>query len=116
MNSFADAARNGLTPAMLEQILRQVGEERYHSRHPFHHRMVSGALTKLQLQAWALNRYCYQAMIPRKDAMIVARAEDPEFRAEWRRRIEDHDGTTGSDGGIGRWLKLAIGLDLDEGL
>lgn len=116
MSGFADAARNGLTPAALEATLRQVGEERYHNRHPFHHRMMEGALTKAQLQAWALNRYCYQAMIPRKDAMIVARAEDPEFRAEWRRRIEDHDGTTGWDGGIARWLKLATGLGLDEGL
>jgi pyrroloquinoline-quinone synthase len=26
--------------------------------------MVSGALSKGELQAWALNRYCYQAVIP----------------------------------------------------
>ncbi|MEZ2126890.1 MULTISPECIES: pyrroloquinoline-quinone synthase PqqC [unclassified Sinorhizobium] len=116
MSDFAAAARHGLTPAALEATLRHVGEERYHNRHPFHHRMMAGALTKAQLQAWALNRYCYQAMIPRKDAMIVARGEDPEFRAEWRRRIEDHDGTTGWDGGIARWLKLATGLGLEEGL
>ncbi len=81
MSEFADAARNGLTPAALEATLRQVGEERYHNKHPFHHRMMAGALTKAELQAWALNRYCYQAMIPRKDAMIVSRAEDPELRA-----------------------------------
>lgn len=116
MSDFAAAARNGLTPAALEATLRQVGEDRYHNRHPFHHRMMAGALTKAELQAWALNRFCYQAMIPRKDAMIVARAEDPEFRAEWRRRIEDHDGATGWDGGIARWLKLATGLGLDERL
>ena len=29
--------------------------------------MTAGALSKGQLQAWALNRYCYQAIIPRKD-------------------------------------------------
>ncbi|QPB22862.1 pyrroloquinoline-quinone synthase PqqC [Rhizobium sp. 007] len=116
MSEFADAARNGLTPAALEATLRQVGEERYHNKHPFHHRMMAGALTKAELQAWALNRYCYQAMIPRKDAMIVSRAEDPELRAEWRRRIEDHDGVTGWDGGIARWLKLASGLGLNEEL
>jgi len=114
MSGFADAARNGLTAESLEAVLRQVGAERYHDRHPLHHRMVAGEMTKAQLQAWALNRYCYQAMIPRKDATIVARSEDPEFRAEWRRRIEDHDGTTGWDGGISRWLKLATGLGLDE--
>ena len=75
--------------------------------------MTSGALTKRQMQAWALNRYCYQAVIPRKDAMIIARAEDPEFRAAWRKRIEDHDGSDGWNGGIARWLKLATGLGLD---
>lgn len=114
MSDFSDAARNGLTPAALEEVLRQIGSERYHNRHPYHHRMTAGTLTKAELQAWALNRYCYQAMIPRKDATILARAEDPEFRVEWRRRIEDHDGTTGWDGGIARWIKLATGLGLDE--
>lgn len=113
MSDFADAARNGLTPAALEEVLRRIGAERYHNQHPYHHRMTAGTLTKAELQAWALNRYCYQAVIPRKDAMILARAEDPEFRVEWRRRIEDHDGSTGWDGGIARWIKLATGLGLD---
>jgi len=48
--------------------------------------------------------------------MILARAEDPAFRAEWRKRIEDHDGTNGWDGGIARWVKLATGLGLDEAM
>jgi len=99
----------------LEAALRQVGAERYHNRHPYHHRMVAGALSKGELQAWALNRYCYQAVIPRKDAMILARAEDPAFRAEWRKRIEDHDGDDGWSGGIARWLHLATSLGLDAG-
>ena len=33
--------------------LRQVGEERYHHKHPFHLLMHEGKLTKPQLQAWA---------------------------------------------------------------
>ncbi len=114
MTGFADAARNGLSPADLEAVLREVGAQRYHNLHPLHHQMTSGALNRGQLQAWALNRYCYQAVIPRKDATILARAEDPTFRAEWRKRIEDHDGPTGWDGGIARWVKLAAGLGLDE--
>jgi pyrroloquinoline-quinone synthase len=112
VSDFHDAARNGLTAHELEAVLRQVGTERYHNRHPFHHRMTQGSLTKGQMQAWALNRYCYQSVIPRKDAMILARAEDPAFRAEWRKRIEDHDGADGWNGGIARWLKLATGLGL----
>lgn len=116
MNEFSGAVRNRLSARDLEDVLRQVGASRYHNRHPLHHKMISGELSKAQLQAWALNRYCYQAIIPRKDAMIIARSEDPAFRAEWRKRIEDHDGTDGWNGGIARWIKLATGLGLDREL
>ncbi|HEV2899472.1 MAG TPA: pyrroloquinoline-quinone synthase PqqC [Pseudaminobacter sp.] len=113
MSDFHDAAKDGLTPADLEAVLRQVGAERYHNRHPLHHRMTGGGMSRGELQAWALNRYCYQAVIPRKDAVILARATDPAFRAAWRKRIEDHDGEDGGSGGIARWLHLATSLGLD---
>ncbi|MGH6862512.1 MAG: pyrroloquinoline-quinone synthase PqqC, partial [Phyllobacterium sp.] len=113
MTDFGKVARNGLSAAKLEEVLREVGAARYHNRHPYHHQMVSGGLTKAQMQAWALNRYCYQSVIPRKDAMIIARSRDPAFRAEWRLRIEDHDGKDGWSGGIARWLHLATGLGLE---
>ncbi|QPC95379.1 pyrroloquinoline-quinone synthase PqqC [Mesorhizobium sp. INR15] len=113
MSDFHRAAKGGLSAIKLEALLRQVGAERYHHRHPFHQKMISGALSKTEMQAWALNRFCYQAVIPRKDAMILARAEDPAFRAAWRRRIEDHDGADGWSGGIKRWLHLATSLGLD---
>jgi len=91
-----------------------IGEERYHHRHPFHTLMHEGALTRGQLQAWALNRYYYQSNIPRKDAALLARTDDHAFRAVWRKRLLDHDGD-GPDcdpGGIEKWLKLveATGL------
>ena len=47
---------------------------------------------KGQVQAWALNRYYYQAMIPLKDASLIARCDDPALRREWRKRLIDHDG------------------------
>jgi len=113
VSDFHDAAKGGLSSTELEAALRQVGAERYPNRHPFHHEMTKGALSKGQMQAWALNRYCYQVVIPRKDAMILARAEDPAFRAAWRKRIEDHDGEYDWNGGIARWLHLATSLGLD---
>ncbi|MBS3648340.1 pyrroloquinoline-quinone synthase PqqC [Pseudaminobacter sp. 19-2017] len=113
MTEFSEAAKIGLSPSGLEVVLRQVGAERYHNRHPYHQRMVNGDLTRGELQAWALNRYCYQAMIPRKDAIILARSEDPALRAAWRLRIEDHDGEDGWSGGIAKWLHLATSLGLD---
>jgi pyrroloquinoline-quinone synthase len=102
-----------LKPRELEALLLQVGHERYHINHPFHALMVQGKLTKGQMQAWALNRYCYQAAIPRKDAIILSRLEQPELRVAWRERIIDHDGDGVKPGGIERWLKLATGLGLD---
>jgi len=103
-----------LTMDELRAALRQVGEERYHHRHPFHLLMHEGKLSRGQLQAWALNRYYYQSVIPIKDAIILSRSDDPEFRRAWRKRIVDHDGDAHSkDGGIKRWLKLAEATGLD---
>ncbi len=87
--------------------LRAVGEQRYHHRHPFHLLMHEGKLNRGQLQAWALNRYYYQSRIPIKDAIILSRSDDPEFRRVWRKRVLDHDGENSSEGGIERWLRLA---------
>lgn len=103
-----------LTPDELETRLRDIGARRYHRQHPFHHLMYSGGCTRGQLQAWALNRYCYQSMIPVKDAALIARCHDPDLRREWRSRLADHDGNAPGEGGIARWLKLTDGLGLDR--
>lgn len=103
-----------LSPDALEAELRRIGAERYHNLHPFHKLLHTGELSRDQVKAWALNRYCYQAGIPIKDAYIVARMEDAELRREWRRRIVDHDGDADDDGGIRRWLALTDGLGLDR--
>jgi len=103
-----------LTPDQLEGRLRQIGAERYHNRHPFHRKLHDGLLTKQQVQAWALNLYYYQAKIPAKDATLLARLPTAELRREWRRRIEDHDGTEPGTGGVARWLVLTDGLGLDR--
>ena len=94
--------------------LRQVGEERYHHRHPFHLMMHEGKLSRGQLQAWALNRYYYQSRIPIKDAIILSRSDDPEFRRAWSKRVLDHDGDATHEGGIERWIRLAEAAGLDR--
>ena len=98
----------------LETRLREIGATRYHRLHPFHKLLHTGKCTKGQVQAWALNRYYYQAMIPVKDASLIARCPDPEIRREWRNRLVDHDGDRAGAGGIARWLKLTDGLQLDR--
>lgn len=104
-----------LSPDEMDAALRAIGAERYHDRHPFHHLLHGGKLGKGQVQAWALNRFCYQSAVPRKDAALMSRAEDRELRREWRHRIEDHDGGfTGEEGGIERWLVLTTGLGIDR--
>lgn len=104
-----------LTPAELETAILAVGAERYHDKHPFHHLLHSGKLNRGQVQAWALNRYCYQAAVPRKDAAFMSRTLDRDLRREWVRRVLDHDGFGSEEGGIERWLVLtdALGLERD---
>lgn len=103
-----------LSPEELEARLMAVGAERYHNKHPFHALMNDGKLSKGQLQAWALNRYYYQAIIPVKDAVILSRMGEPSLRRVWRQRIIDHDGDNDRGGGIERWFVLAEGLGLDR--
>ncbi|HVX91807.1 MAG TPA: pyrroloquinoline-quinone synthase PqqC [Xanthobacteraceae bacterium] len=103
-----------MTAEELEAALRDIGARRYHRLHPFHHLLHGGKCSKGQVQAWALNRYYYQAMIPIKDASLIARCEDPALRREWRGRLVDHDGTAEGDGGIARWLRLTDGVGLDR--
>lgn len=113
------AERRGSEPPMsiseFEAQIRAVGPERYHDLHPFHHMLHGGKLNKGQVQAWALNRYCYQSAVPRKDAALISRVHDRELRREWMHRILDHDGMLPDEqGGIERWLVLTDGLGLDR--
>lgn len=103
-----------LPPEELERRLQAIGDERYHIHHPFHHLLHGGKLDRFQVQAWALNRYYYQASIPAKDASLLARLPTPDLRREWRRRLVDHDGDGSKPGGVERWLKLTDGLGLDR--
>ena len=93
---------NLLSPEDLEAKLRDIGARRYHRLHPFHQLLHGGKCSKGQVQAWALNRYYYQAMIPVKDASLIARCDDAAVRREWRSRLVDHDGSAEGDGGIAR--------------
>ena len=97
----------------LEERLRAIGAERYHDKHPFHHKLHGGDCTPDQVRAWVINRWAYQAAIPMKDAAFMSRVTDHKLRRAWRSRIEDHDGAEGRVGGIERWLKLAEGVGLD---
>jgi pyrroloquinoline-quinone synthase len=116
MNEILSADGSGppLSPDAFEAAIRAVGAERYHDRHPFHKMLHSGELDKGQVQAWALNRYCYQEAVPRKDAAFISRVHDRQLRREWIHRIHDHDGLGEEAGGIERWLILTDGLGLSR--
>jgi coenzyme PQQ biosynthesis protein C len=87
-----------MPPAAFEAAIRDVDRERYHDAHPFHKLLHGGHLRKSQVQAWALNRYCYQAAVPRKDAASISRVHEPGLRREWVRRLLDHDGSGDDEG------------------
>jgi pyrroloquinoline-quinone synthase len=76
--------------------------------------MHNGELTRGQLQAWALNRYYYQSRIPIKDALLLAKSDDPAFRRTWRKRILDHDGDQSGYGGVEKWIQLAEATGLER--
>lgn len=96
-----------------EARLRQIGAERYHDKHLFHHMLHGGDCTPTQVRAWVINRFYYQSRIPMKDAAFLSRCDDVDLRRAWRSRIEDHDGDVDDGGGIRRWLKLAEAVGLD---
>jgi pyrroloquinoline-quinone synthase len=116
MSLVPDTAIDGDAPLWtreeLVERLRAVADERYHHRHPFNLRMHAGELSPAELRGWILNRFHYQRHIPIKDALILSKLDDRELRRRWVRRIHDHDGASGDDGGIERWLRLgeAAGL------
>lgn len=118
MNEFVRTFSGVRQPWTVEEFdaqMRAVGPERYHDLHPFHKLLHGGKLDKGQVAAWALNRYCYQEAIPRKDAAFMSRVHDRDLRREWIHRIQDHDGTPPDElGGIERWLVLTDCLGLDR--
>jgi pyrroloquinoline-quinone synthase len=102
-----------LSPDRFVARLRDEGARRYHAHHPFHRRMHAGRLDAGALRTWVANRYYYQTRIPVKDALILAKAEDPAFRRWWIRRLHDHDD---EGAGLALWLRLAeaVGCDVEE--
>lgn len=102
-------------PAGVEERLRAL-RPRYHDHHPFHQRMNAGELSPVELRRWVVNRYAYQAAIPRKDAAVLANCPDPDVRRQWVGRISDHDGSEAGGGGTESWLRLgeALGAGREE--
>lgn len=93
-----------------------MGEKRYHDKHPFHQRLVAGALDRAAVQAWVANRYYYQDQIPVKDAAILSNLPSAAHRRAWISRIHDHDGDgDGSNGATASWMALVRAVGLDEG-
>lgn len=90
--------------------------ERYHAAHTFHVRMNDGELSREQIEGWVANRFAYQEAIPIKDAAILSNCPDVAVRRRWIRRITDHDGLDGEEGGIEAWVRLgeACGVPREE--
>ena len=97
-----------------EAQLRAKGRH-YHIHHPFHIAMNGGKCTREQVRGWVYNRFYYQISIPVKDAAVLSNMPDREQRREWIKRILDHDGTQGEEGGIEAWLRLGEACGLKRG-
>jgi pyrroloquinoline-quinone synthase len=103
------------TRAEFEDRLR-AKERFYHIHHPFHVLMNAGKLDREAIQGWVANRFYYQVSIPIKDAAVLANCPDRGVRRKWIKRLIDHDGTDGDEGGIEAWSQLgeAVGLTRPE--
>src|SRR6478736_2457940 len=106
--------RAPLSSAEFVDWLRREGESRYHDRHLVHVMMHEGELSKAQLQQWVLNRYYYQTRIPIKDALILSKSEDLEFRRVWAQRLHDQDGDEWVTGGLALWRRLAHAVGISD--
>lgn len=107
---------NAFSAEEFEAHLRSIGEKRYHHLHPFNERMHSGKLSEEEFRGWVRNRFYYQMNLPKKDAFILTKLPGREDRRQWIQRIIDHDGRTGCEGGIEKWVRLgeAVGLTREE--
>jgi pyrroloquinoline-quinone synthase len=103
--------------------LEALAERHYQHRHPFNALMHTGRLDKGDLRLWVANRYYYQTRVPIKDALIVAKAEDPAFRRVWIQRVLEHDGqgearqpgsAQAAPGGLEPLRRLGAALGLAE--
>lgn len=88
--------------------LRSVGTQAYHHLHPFQIRMNKGTLDRDSIKLWVANRFYYQRCLPMKDAAILSNCPLQEVRRNWIKRIVDHDGYEGQEGGIEKWIRLGI--------
>ncbi len=88
--------------------LRNVGTQAYHHLHPFQVRMNEGTLDRDSIKLWVANRFCYQRCLPMKDAAILSNCPLREVRRKWIKRLVDHDGYDGQEGGIEKWIRLGI--------
>lgn len=109
------SSQSGASRENFEARLRSLGKY-YHIHHPYQVMMNRGELSREQLQGWVANRYYYQISIPLKDAALISRCPDRAVRRLWLRRVLEHDGSTGSEGGIEAWIHLgeAAGLSREE--
>ncbi len=113
MSAGGEADARAWSRSEFEAQLRAQGAA-YHINHPFQKLMGAGRLTRAQLQGWVVNRYYYQISIPLKDAAVLSNCPEREVRREWIKRIVDHDGAEGAEGGIERWLVLAEAVGLER--
>jgi pyrroloquinoline-quinone synthase len=86
--------------------------QRYWHDHPFHRRLHQGKLSEHEIRTWVANRWYYQAVLPRKDAAILANCPLQEVRRRWVGRILFQDGANEGEGGLEAWLRLAEAVGL----
>ncbi len=91
-------------------------EPRYIDKHPFMQLLYRGKLSKMQIQAWVINRFYLQNNIASKDAAIISNCPIPEVRRIWLSRMLRREGMGETVGDVDGWLDFAEAVGLDRRL
>jgi pyrroloquinoline-quinone synthase len=92
---------------MVEQIIKNVFTEQIH---PFDKLLNDGNASKHQIQMWLVNRFYFEKTMINKDAIVLFKCCDQEFRKIWIKRIIDADSV---GGGLDSWVKMGIACGVD---
>ena len=94
----------------MEESIKNVISKTFNNGHPFEQKLNAGNCTKEEIQKWLINRYYFEETMVKKDAIILSKCPNREFRNMWIKRILDADQP---EGGLDCWVKMGLSCDID---
>lgn len=112
--SATNAPLDEVSCALFMEQLQREAKRHDPERHPFHLRMLDGALSSDEIRLWVVSAYHFEARTPIADALILAKSEDSAFRRRWLQRMLDRDAESEEAGGFSAWRRFADVLGVNQ--